>query len=102
MDYHNVLAALQHAPLPERMGSFERTRSPQEPLSVGDGEHLVVEYRHVNHDALFQVIVRGEEAQLITVVNGEVNPLSTVSVAEAGHLLRRDLLMMLEDLEDEL
>lgn len=102
MNHNHVLAALQHSPLPERMGSFERTRSPFEPLQVGEGEHLVVEYRHVTHDALFQVIVRSEEAQLITVVNGEVTPLQTVSVEEAGHLLRRDLLMMLEDLEDEL
>lgn len=102
MDHHLVLTALQHAPLPERMGNFERTRSPQEPLVLADEEALIVEYRHLNHDALFQVVVRGDEAQLITVVDGVVTPMHSVTVEEAGHLLRRDLLMMLEELEDEL
>ncbi|KEO83922.1 hypothetical protein [Tumebacillus flagellatus] len=102
MDYQQILAALQHSPLPERMGNFERTRSPQEPLPVDEGEYLVVEYRHLHQDALFQVFVRGEEAQFIALIDGEVRPLTTVSVEEAGHLLRRDLLMTLEDLEDEL
>ncbi|MBL0386516.1 hypothetical protein JJB07_07630 [Tumebacillus sp. ITR2] len=102
MDTNQILAALQHSPLPERMGNFERTRTPQEPLQVDEGEYLIVEYRHLQHDALFQVVMRGSEAQFITVLNGEVNPLQTVSIEEAGHLLRRDLLMMLEDLDDEL
>jgi hypothetical protein len=93
----------QHAPLPERMGNFERTRSPQELLSVCDDVWLLVEYRHMTDETLFQVVLEGDDTTIFQVNrDGHVSPLRTSPLAEVGHILRSDLLMMLEDVEDDL
>lgn len=97
------MTALQHSPLPERMSSFDRTRAPQEPLELGGGNWLIIEYVHLLEDVRFQVIVgANNEAVFQSVQNGEETVLRTASLDEAGHLLRRDLLMILEEIEDEL
>jgi len=93
--------ALQHTPLPERLGNFERTVGPAQAREV-DGQLLIVEYRHLLEDVLFQVLAQDDTATFLAVVAGEVRPLGSATVEEAGHLLRRDLLMTLEDLEDDL
>lgn len=94
---------MQHAPLPERMGNFERTRSPQDLLAVCDDVWMLVEYRHLTDEALFQVVLEGDDTVIFQVNrDGHVSPLRTSSFAEVGHILRSDLLMMLEDVEDEL
>lgn len=102
MNRQELLVAMQHTPLPERMGNFERTRSPKEPTQLAGGEWLVVEYSHVQEAFLFQVAVQGETATFQVNQGGQVTLLNTLSVEEAGHVLRSDLLMILEDLEDEL
>jgi len=104
---HNVtqeqlLLFMQHTPLPERMGSFEKTRSPQEPFPLEDGGLLIVEYAHLTEDVRFQVVAYGMDAQFQVVQEGRVTPQARATLEEAGHMLRRDLLMTLEELEDEL
>jgi hypothetical protein len=63
---------------------------------------LLVEYRHMTEDLLFQVVLRDETCSFQALHGGVVTLLQTATVEETGHLLRRDLLMTLEDLEDEL
>ena len=103
MNREQMRTALQHAPLPERMSSFDRTRAPQEPLELGGGNWLILEYVHLSEDVRFQVIVDADGGALFqSVQDGEATVLRTASLEEAGHLLRRDLLMILEEIEDEL
>ncbi|ARU61841.1 hypothetical protein CBW65_12980 [Tumebacillus avium] len=101
MTHDQLLTVMQHTPLPERMGNFERTRSPQQPEETESGL-LFVEYSHLSEDVKFQAVMQGEQAQFQVVLHGTATPVRQLTVEEAGHVLRSDLLMMLEDLEDEL
>ncbi|TCP55475.1 hypothetical protein EV586_103127 [Tumebacillus sp. BK434] len=101
MTHEQLLAVMQHTPLPERMGNFERTRSPQQTEETGSGL-VFVEYSHLSEDVQFQAVLRGEQALLQVVQNGAATPVRELTIEEVGHVLRADLLMMLEDLEDEL
>jgi hypothetical protein len=102
MDHEQLLATMQHTPFPERMANFERTRSPQEPLEMNGGGWLIVEYKHLSEDVLFQVVWKNEETSFQVRQGDQVTLLQTMSLEEAGHVLRRDLLMILEEIEDEL
>lgn len=102
MDMQGLLVNMQHTPLPETMASFERTVSPKEPQELADGAWLVVEYRHFTADVRFQVVLRESEALFQTVTDGQTEIVRTGGAEEAGNILRSDLLMMLEELEDEL
>lgn len=99
---HALSQTMQHTPLPERMGNFERTRSPQEPIAICDDVWLLVEYRHLTDEALFQVVLEGDTTVFQVNRDGHVSPLRTTTLEEVGHVLRSDLLMMLEDVEDNL
>jgi hypothetical protein len=48
------------------------------------------------------VILQGDDAQFQVVREGSADVLQTMTLQEAGHTLRRDLLMILEEIEDEL
>ena len=102
MDHEQLLETMQHTPFPERMANFERTRSPQEPLQLEGGGWLIVEYKHQSEDLLFQVILKDGQTAFQVRQGDQVTPLQTMSLTEAGHVLRRDLLMILEEIEDEL
>ncbi|ASS76239.1 hypothetical protein CIG75_15680 [Tumebacillus algifaecis] len=101
MNREELMAVMQHTPLPERMGNFERTYSPQNAEQTAAGL-LFVEYRHLSADVKFQVLLQAESALIQVVQGAAVTPMRKLTVEEAGHVLRSDLLMMLEDLEDEL
>ncbi|MCX7569807.1 hypothetical protein OS242_07500 [Tumebacillus sp. DT12] len=103
MNHEQLLQTMQHTPFPERMAGFERTRSPQDPQPLAGGGWLIVEYKHLSEDVRFQVLIEQTgEAALQVQQDGHVTPLQRMSVEEAGHVLRRDLLMILEEIEDEL
>jgi hypothetical protein len=101
MTHEELLLVMQHTPLPERLGDFERTRSPKETEETALGT-VIVEYRHMFEDVVFQVVMKGDDAVFQIVQGGVASPMRQMTVQEAGHVLRSDLMMILEDLEDEL
>jgi len=103
MNQQELLVTFQHTPLPEQMGGFERTCAPSAPKQLPWGATLIVEYSHTSEDFRFQVVVQPDDDVLFqTEQAGQVTPLRTLTLEETGHVLRSDLLMILEELEDEI
>ncbi|HEU4964820.1 MAG TPA: hypothetical protein VFV52_13320 [Bacilli bacterium] len=102
MNRQELLTQMQHTPLPQTMASFERTVSPQEAREAGEGAWLVVEYRHTAEDVLFQVVLQGDTAVYQTVQDGQAEVVRTSPTDDVGNVLRSDLLILLEEIEDEL
>ncbi len=101
MTHEELVTMMQHTPLPERMSNFERTHSPQQPKELAAGL-LFVEYSHLLEDVQFQVVMQEKMALFQLVQGGATIPMQQLTLEEAGHVLRSDLMMILEDLEDEL
>ncbi len=103
MNQQELIVTMQHTPLPEQMGNFERTCAPSEPKQLPWGAWLIVEYSHLNEDFRFQVVVQPDDQVVFqTEQAGQVTPLRNLTLEETGHVLRSDLLMILEEFEDEL
>jgi len=102
MNEQELKATFQHTPLPERMGNFERTCSPDEPKHLPGAQWIIVEYSHMNEDFRFQAVLQPDSIVLFqTEQNGQTTPFRTLTLEETGHVLRSDLLMILEEFEDE-